>query len=375
VIVAKSRGVPVFTDAADAVRDLGAGTLLAFDASSRRLVVNPGEAEQREFAAAIKTRSQERTAALAHADEPASTLDGCRIVVAANVTSVDDALEAARQGAEGSGLVRTEILFGHDSSRPTVEQQTETFLAVAAALGGQPMTIRTWDVGGDKPLRFLPQPMEANPFLGERGLRLFRRQPEVLREQLSAVCLASRETPTKVMFPMVTTAEEVTWALEQLRTAALSTTGDVPSSLEVGIMIEVPAAALRAGHLAATLDFVSIGTNDLTSYTTAAERGNAAVSTLADGLEPAVLQLIGHVCDVVADRVAVAVCGDLASNPAVSALLVGLGVRELSAVAPAVPSVKAAIRRTDLAAARDLATASVAMTSADNVRSLLATNT
>lgn len=372
VIVAKSRGVPVFTDAGDVVRDVAPGTVLAFDASSRRLVVNPEEPEQREFAAAIEGRSQERTAALAHADEPASTLDGCRIVVAANVTSVDDALEAVRQGAEGSGLVRTEILFGHDSSRPTVEQQTEAFLAVAAALGGQPMTIRTWDVGGDKPLRFLPQAVEANPFLGERGLRLFRRQPDVLREQLQAVCLAARETPTKVMFPMVTTTEEVGWALEQLRLAAATATGGVPSGLEVGIMIEVPAAALRAGRLTDRLDFVSIGTNDLTSYTTAAERGNAAVSALADSLEPAVLQLIGHVCDSVADRVNVAVCGDLASNSAVAALLVGLGVRELSAVAPAVPSVKAAIRRIDLTAARHLATGSVAATSADHVRSLLA---
>lgn len=374
VIVAKSRGIPIITDVAQAAEGVEAGTIVAFDARSREFAVDPDRAQQERFAALIRERTGLRAAALTLAREPAVTTDGCRIVVSANVTSVDDAREAARQGAEGSGLVRTEVLFGRDPTRPTVERQVETFLAVAAALDGQPITIRTWDVGGDKPLRFLPQPVEANPFLGERGVRMFRRDPAALHEQLQAVCLTARETPTRVMFPMVTTAEEVGWAVEQLRSAAHDATGGLPSGLEVGVMIEVPAAALRADRVAAELDFVSIGTNDLTQYTTAAERGNSAVSGLADGLEPAVLQLVRLVCREVPDRVVVAVCGDLASKPELSALLVGLGVRELSAVAPSVPTVKAAVRAGSLSAAEDLARRAVDEASAADVRLLLARN-
>ena len=374
VIVAKSRGIPIITDIAEAAEGVEPGMTIAFDARSREFAVDPDQAQQERFAALIRERTGQRAAALTKAREPAVTTDGWRIVVSANVTSVDDAREAARQGAEGSGLVRTEVLFGGDPTGPTVERQVETFLAVAAALDGRPITIRTWDVGGDKPLRFLPQPVEANPFLGERGLRMFRRQPAALLEQLQAVCLTARETPTKVMFPMVTTAEEVGWAVEQLRSAARDATGGLPSGLEVGVMIEVPAAALRAGRVAAELDFVSIGTNDLTQYTTAAERGNSAVSDLADGLEPAVLQLVAMVCREVPDRVVVAVCGDLASKAELSALLVGLGVRELSAVAPSVPTVKAAVRAGSLSAAEDLARRAVDQASAADVRLLLARN-
>jgi phosphoenolpyruvate-protein phosphotransferase/dihydroxyacetone kinase phosphotransfer subunit len=372
VIVAKSRGVPIITDVGDAAADIRRGDLVAFDARVGQVLVNPTQAEQEHVAEEIAARAQRRAGALTQALLPATTADGHRIHVVANVTSVDDALVAAQQGAEGSGLVRTEILFGADTSRPTVERQAATFLSIASALGGQPITIRTWDVGGDKPLRFLPQPVEANPFLGERGLRLSRRDPEVLREQLEAICLTARETPTKVMFPMVTNLAEVEWALDQLAEAAKVATGDIPSALEVGIMVEVPAAALRAGLLAHRLDFVSIGTNDLTQYTTAAERGNAAVSGLADGLEPAVLRLIAGVCADVPERVTVALCGDLASNDTATPLLLGLGIRELSAVAPAVPSVKGAVRHTTLTAAEELARGAIAAASADDVRLLLA---
>jgi phosphocarrier protein FPr len=175
------------------------------------------------------------------------------------------------------------------------------------------------------------------------------------------------------MFPMVTTSDEVDWALDQLRLAGQAATCRRPEGLEVGVMVEVPAAALRAGRIAAQLDFVSIGTNDLTQYTTAAERGNSAVSALADGLEPAVLELIAKVCQEVPDRVDVAVCGDLASRAELSALLIGFGVRELSAVAPSVPDVKAAIRATSLSTAKDLARRAVDASSAADVRLLLAT--
>jgi multiphosphoryl transfer protein len=331
VIVARSRGIPLITGIGEV--DVPAGATVAFDARAGVFEVGPDE---RAFRTTIVERRSELERAVEQAGEPATTLDGRTIAVLVNVGSVQDALDA--RGADGSGLVRTEVLFGHRRTAPSVEEQAEQFRAIAQALQGKPITIRTWDVGGDKPLPFLPQEQEANPFLGERGLRVFRRRPQLLRDQLEAVRRVAGETPVHVMFPMVTTADEVAWALEAL--------GPRPDGLEVGIMVEVPAAALRIDTLAAGLDFVSIGTNDLTQYTTAADRTNTAVAPLADGLDPAVLQLIDHV--VKRAGVRVAVCGDLASDPQAAVLLAALGVDELSAVGPQVPLVKERLRHADL---------------------------
>ncbi|MEV0282915.1 phosphoenolpyruvate--protein phosphotransferase [Kribbella sp. NPDC050820] len=331
VIVARSRGIPLITGIGDVA--VQAGAIVAFDARHGSFQVAPDEAT---IHATIVERRAEREHAAAQADQPATTVDGRTIDVLVNVGSVQDAVDA--RGADGSGLVRTEVLFGDRRTPPTVEEQVETFRAVAAALDGKPITIRTWDIGGDKPLPFLPQDHEANPFLGERGLRVFRSRPQLLRDQLEAIRQVAAETPVLVMFPMVTTADEVAWALDEL--------GPRPDGLEVGIMVEVPAAALRIETLAKGLDFVSIGTNDLTQYTTAADRTNSAVAPLADGLDPAVLQLIDHV--VRHSGVRVAVCGDLASDPSAAVLLAALGVQELSAVGPQVPLVKARLRETDL---------------------------
>jgi phosphocarrier protein FPr len=198
-----------------------------------------------------------------------------------------------------------------------------------------------------------------------------RRQPDVLHDQLMAVCTVAADVPIRVMFPMVSSRAEVDWALDQLSKAAVEAANGIPTGLEVGIMVEVPAAALRAGVLAEGLDFVSIGTNDLTQYTLAAERGNAAVSPLADACDPAVLTLIKQVCDDVPSGTTVAVCGDLASDPAAAVLLVGLGVRELSSVAAQVPLVKARLRRTSLADAQSLARNALECASAEQVRELL----
>jgi len=352
VIVARSRGIPLITGIGEV--DVPAGVTVAFDARTGTFEVGPDEAVVR---ATITERQAEREQALEYADEPATTVDGRTIEVLVNVGSVQDAVDA--RGADGSGLVRTEVLFGDRRTAPGVDEQAEQFRAIARALHGKPITIRTWDIGGDKPLPFLPQELEANPFLGERGLRVFRRRPELLRDQLEAVRRVATETPVHVMFPMVTTAEEVAWALDEL--------GPRPDALEVGIMVEVPAAALRIDTLAAGLDFVSIGTNDLTQYTTAADRTNTAVASLADGLDPAVLRLIDNVVRKSPARVAV--CGDLASDPQAAVLLAALGVDELSAVGPQVPLIKARLRQSDLS---QVDTASVlAARDANQVRGLL----
>ncbi|WUJ73402.1 phosphoenolpyruvate--protein phosphotransferase [Kribbella soli] len=351
VIVARSRGIPLITGIGDV--DVRPGATIAFDARTGSFEVAPDEDRVH---ATIRERQNERAQAVTRADEPAITRDGKTIDVLVNVGVVQDAVDA--QGADGSGLVRTEVLFGDRRTAPTVDEQVEAFRAIARALENRPITIRTWDIGGDKPLPFLPQAKEANPFLGERGLRVFRRRPELLRDQLEAIRRVATETPAHVMFPMVTTAEEVAWALDELGPR---------DGLEVGIMVEVPAAALRVATLAEDLDFVSIGTNDLTQYTTAADRTNTAVASLADGLDPAVLQLIDHVVRNAGVRVAV--CGDLASNPQAAVLLAALGVTELSAVGPQVPLVKAQLRQADLS---QVDTAAVLKArDADQVRGLL----
>jgi len=360
VIVARSRGIPIVTDIGDV--PVAPGQLVAFDAHTDRFVVAPDERTAAGFRALLAHRATERAEALAAAHSPAVTTDGHTIAVLANVGSVDDARAAASYGAEGSGLVRTEVLFGDRTTAPSVDEQAETYLAIARALQGRPVTIRTWDAGGDKPLPFLQQPAEPNPFLGERGIRVFRGRPELLRDQLAAICRAARETPVRVMFPMVSTVDELAWAREQLKAL------NPPGSLGVGIMVEVPAAALKIAQLGVGLDFVSIGTNDLTQYTLAADRGNAAVASLADALDPAVLALVRQVTDHVDD---VAVCGDLASDPDAAVLLAGLGVHELSATGPRIPLVKARLRGISLANATDLATRALTLATADQVRELV----
>ncbi len=357
VIIASSRGIPLITGVGKDADDVGNGQVVAF--SRGEFWAHPSEEDVLRWPERVAERSRERVELVEAAREPAATSDGVRVPVLANVASVADAESAAANGADGSGLVRTEVLFGERTTPPSAEEQTRAFLALAEAMDGKPLTIRTWDIGGDKPLPFLPMAPEANPFLGVRGIRAFALGPPeapdtgLLHDQLVAVCRAARETAVRVMFPMVTNAAEVRHALAALDHAAGD--GGRPDGLEVGIMIEVPAAAMAVDLITDGLDFVSIGTNDLTQYATATDRGNDAVADLADPLNPGVIRLIDQVCRTRPDGLEVAVCGDLASRPQWTALLLGLGVDELSCTSPRVPEVKAVVRRTDRSEARSMA--------------------
>jgi phosphocarrier protein FPr len=284
-------------------------------------------------------RRNEATLASELRHQPALTSAGRRILVEANVSSLQDAKTAAANGADGCGLVRTEILFEDWNHAPSAEEQAGVFQKLSQGLGGTMMTVRTWDPGGDKPLSFLPQEPETNPMLGERGLRAMRQRPELMLEQLLGIGLASRRTPIRVMFPMVTEVDEVRWATELLRQALAETSGHAP----VGIMIETPAAALRAADFTPLVDFISIGTNDLTQYTLAADRGNGAVAHFVQGQKTAVWNLIELAASAFAGR-PVAVCGDMASEPDLTPRLVQLGVTELSVRPPLVGLVKLAVR-------------------------------
>jgi phosphocarrier protein FPr len=274
--------------------------------------------------------------------------------VAANLGSADEAASAVELGADGVGLLRTEFLFLDRPRIPDEEEQVETLTQIARALHGRPLIVRTLDVGADKPLPAVPMAAEQNPFLGQRGIRLSLEHPELLAVQLRAVLRVAAEHPLKVMFPMVATGAELEAALAAVASAREATGVDAP--LEVGIMVEVPSAALQAAQLAASADFFSLGTNDLTQYTMAAERGNEHVGSLLSGPQPAVLRLVRATVEgAQAHGRWVGVCGELAGDPAAAVLLAGLGVRELSMAPPLVPEVKEALRSVALSDAADAA--------------------
>ncbi|MDR1448604.1 MAG: HPr family phosphocarrier protein [Propionibacteriaceae bacterium] len=338
VIVAAARGIPVVTGQKEAA-DIPNRTIVGLDPVHQRLWVNPTMAELAEIDRLAVERRNEATLAAELCQEPAVTQAGRRILVEANIGCLDDALTALGNGADGAGLVRTEVLFADWDHAPTAAEQADSFQRLGQALGGRMLTIRTWDPGGDKPLAFLPQAPEANPMLGERGLRAMRRAPELFHTQLEAVALASRRTPVRVLFPMVCEPAELRWAADKL-TQVLGRTG---GHVAVGMMVETPAAALRAADFGPLVDFISIGTNDLTQYAMAADRGNSAVAHLAQGEHPAVWDLIRLAAKAFAGR-PIAVCGDYASQPELVPRLVAAGATELSVRPPLVGLVKLAVR-------------------------------
>ncbi|MFQ6397111.1 phosphoenolpyruvate--protein phosphotransferase [Nocardia sp. KC 131] len=363
-ILARSRGIPALVGAGPQVLTVPEGTVVALDGGTGRLALDPGAATLAEFTGLANWHREQRRAAEAEADKPAITRDGTTIHIAANIGGDLDALEAVGNGADLAGLVRTEFLFLGRDDAPSTDEQEQVYRAIAEAFGGRRVVLRTLDVGGDKPLPYIEQPIEANPFLGVRGIRLALARPELLRDQLTAICRVAADHPVSVMFPMVTQLEELLQARRILDEVAPA--GVTP---EVGIMVEVPAAAAKTASFADHVDFFSIGTNDLTQYALAAERGNEALSTLADPLDPGVLRLIAMVCEA-AGSARVAVCGEAAADPVAAALLLGLGVHELSVAPPAIPLIKAAVRNLDLTECRSAAARAMQCASATEVRAI-----
>jgi multiphosphoryl transfer protein len=358
-ILARTQGTPAVVGLGPALLDLPDGTPVVFDGGTGEVVVSPTADQERAFRVRADAQQAQRARAAERATAPAVSRDGVTVSVGGNVGSVADAAAAAANGADMAGLVRTEFLFLDRDAAPDVDEQEATYRAIAEALDGRRVTLRTLDVGGDKPLRYLPGPAEENPFLGVRGLRHSLAHPGLLADQLRAMVRVARDHPVSIMFPMVSTVDEVVAARQLIESA--------PPGLRIGIMVEVPAAALKAAAFAPYVDFVSIGTNDLTQYALAAERGNPALASLADGLDPGVLQLIAAVCRALPE---VAVCGELAADPAAVPLLTGLGVRELSMAPPMIPAVKEAVRGLDVKEAARLAAAALTQPSAEAVRAL-----
>jgi phosphocarrier protein FPr len=372
-ILARSLGIPMVTGAGAEALTWAEGTKLAVDATAGRLTVAPDAATVAELKAKRKARAKARRAAAKAARDPARMAeDGPVIPVQANVGSIEEAVRGAAQGADGCGLVRTEFLFQGLREPPSPADQAEIYRAIAAAFGGARVVFRTLDAGGDKPIGYLPLPPEDNPFLGVRGLRLGLRYPNVLSDQLMALIEVARDYPVSIMFPMVATVAELREARILTARAAFRQGGSVPDRLKVGIMVEVPATAMNAASFAPTVDFFSVGTNDLTGYAMAADRANPAVAGLSDSLDPGVLALIRALSRSARGRASVSVCGEIASDPTAAPILVGLGVRSLSVAPPQVAEVKAAVRSWTKAQARVLARRALACPDAAAVRDLLA---
>ena len=369
-ILARSLGIPALAGVDPAVLEVPDGTVVILDANDGTLRLH-ASSEQ----VAVIRRAQERSELrrrenAARALEPAITLDGRRIEVLANIGGLEDATRIAALGGEGVGLLRSEFLFLERRDAPTEEEQFETYKAIAEALGpGRPLIIRTLDVGGDKPLAYLPIPKEDNPFLGERGVRVGLDRPEILRTQLRAILRAAAFGKVSVMFPMIATLNELRDVKAMLGEEAASL--GVPP-VAAGIMVEVPATAIMAAQFAREANFFSIGTNDLTQYTLAMDRGHPKLAPQVDGLSPAVLRLIAHTvrgAQPLGRRVGV--CGAIASDPGAVPILLGIGVDELSVSLPAIPAVKAQIRGLRLDECQRLAERALAAESAQEVRALV----
>ena len=350
------------------------GTMLALDGEAGTVTVDPPEAFL-EAAVARRAGQADRAAdARAKTALPAVTRDGVSVRVLANVAGPEDVAAAVAAGAEGVGLLRTEFLFLRSDHLPSVAEQERVYRAVAEGLGGRLLTLRTLDVGADKPLPYLPCEPERNPFLGVRGIRLGLNDPALLSSQLRAALRVAADHPVRIMLPMVATVDEVLRAraaLDEARASLVDAGVAVPARVDLGIMIEVPAAALLAESFVPHVDFFSIGTNDLAQYTMAAERGNPAVAALADALHPAVLRLIEHTARAAAEGGrGVAVCGEVAGDPVAIPVLLGLGVTELSMAAARIPAAKQVVRETEMRAAQEMAARALAADSAAAVRAL-----
>jgi phosphotransferase system enzyme I (PtsI) len=367
-ILARSLGLPAIVGLRGAVAALQGGERVILDGSTGMLLVGPTDAE---VAAATERAAAELEAYAALADLTAAeavTLDGTAITLRANVDLPEEATAAAASGADGVGLMRTEFLVVGRASMPDEEEQYAEYRAVIEAFDGRPVIIRTFDIGGDK-LPVGGYPHEPNPFLGWRAIRMCLDEPALFKTQLRALLRAAVHGDVRIMLPLVTSVDEVRAARQLIAeaTAELVARGVLHrADLKVGVMIETPAAAVSADSFVGAADFFSIGSNDLTQYTLAVDRGNAALAARYQPLHPAVLRLIQSVVGVAdANGIEVAVCGEMASEPVMAFALLGLGVRQLSVGARAVLPMKQTIRRIHLPAAQAAVQAAMAAKTAD----------
>ncbi|WP_032114731.1 phosphoenolpyruvate-protein phosphotransferase PtsI [Candidatus Arsenophonus nilaparvatae] len=358
-IMARSLEIPAIVGTSNATKNIQPNDYLVLDALNNHIYQNPSDSEIDKLKQIKDEYLREKSELAKLKDLPAITLDGHQVEVCANIGTVRDVEGAERNGAEGVGLYRTEFLFMDRNNLPSEEEQFQAYKAVAEAMGQQAIIIRTMDIGGDKDLPYMNLPKEENPFLGWRAIRISLDRKEILHAQLRAILRASAFGHLRIMFPMVISVEEIRTLKEELAILKQQLTEEkhaFDQSIEVGIMIETPAAAVIAHHLAKEVDFFSIGTNDLTQYTLAVDRGNDLISHLYNPMSPSVLKLIKQVIDAShAEGKWTGMCGELAGDERATLLLLGMGLDEFSMSAISIPTIKKIIRNANFKDAETLA--------------------
>ncbi|HBR4176804.1 TPA: phosphoenolpyruvate-protein phosphotransferase PtsI [Klebsiella pneumoniae] len=374
-IMARSLELPAIVGTGSITAQVKNGDYLILDAVNNQVLINPSN-EQIEALRSLQAQVAEEKAELAKLkDLPAITLDGHQVEVCANIGTVRDVEGAERNGAEGVGLYRTEFLFMDRDALPTEEEQFAAYKAVAEACRSQAVIVRTMDIGGDKELPYMNFPKEENPFLGWRAVRIAMDRKEILRDQVRAILRASAFGKLRIMFPMIISVEEVRALKKEIEIykQELRDEGKAfDESIEIGVMVETPAAATIARHLAKEVDFFSIGTNDLTQYTLAVDRGNDMISHLYQPMSPSVLNLIKQVIDAShAEGKWTGMCGELAGDERATLLLLGMGLDEFSMSAISIPRIKKIIRNTNFEDAKVLAEQALAQPTTDELMTLV----
>ncbi|WP_226572254.1 phosphoenolpyruvate-protein phosphotransferase PtsI [Mangrovibacter yixingensis] len=374
-IMARSLELPAIVGTGDVTTQVKNGDYLVLDAVNNKVYVNPDNEEIEALRAAQAQVAEEKAELAKLKDLPAITLDGHQVEVCANIGTVRDVAGAERNGAEGVGLYRTEFLFMDRDALPTEDEQFEAYKAVALACGDQAVIVRTMDIGGDKELPYMNFPKEENPFLGWRAVRIALDRREILRDQLRAILRASAFGKLRIMFPMIISVEEVRElraALESYKDELRAEDKAFNENIEIGVMVETPAAATIARHLAKEVDFFSIGTNDLTQYTLAVDRGNDMISHLYQPMSPSVLNLIKQVIDAShAEGKWTGMCGELAGDERATLLLLGMGLDEFSMSSISIPRIKKIIRNTNFEDAKVLAEQALAQPTTDELMKLV----
>ncbi|AFP85082.1 phosphoenolpyruvate-protein phosphotransferase PtsI [secondary endosymbiont of Ctenarytaina eucalypti] len=374
-IIARSMELPAIVGTGNITSQVVNGDYLILDAINNRIYINPEASTIKALQALKNQYTAEKSALNKLKNLKAVTLDGHQVSICANIGTLRDIVGAERHGAEGIGLYRTEFLFMDRNSLPSEEEQFQAYKAASQSMLNRSIILRTMDIGGDKDLPYMQLPKEENPFLGWRAIRIGLDRKDILHAQLRAILRASAFGKLRIMYPMIISVEEVRTLKDQLSLlkAQLRDEGRVfDENIKVGVMVETPAAAVIARHLAQEVDFFSIGTNDLTQYTLAVDRGNALISHMYNPMSPAVLMLIKQVID--ASHAAgkwTSMCGELAGDERATLLLLGMGLDEFSMSAISIPRIKKIIRNINFHDAKKLAETALAQPTAKELMTLV----
>ncbi len=374
VILARSMNIPCIIGAQSALSQVREGQMLLLDGVKGEVTVEPSEMQVREFERYREKAQAERESLEQFRRAKTVTADGKPMRVYANITAEIETKELLKQGGEGVGLLRTEMLYMERQAAPDEEVQFSAYSKIVKALEGRPLIVRTLDVGGDKHIPYLNIPQEENPFLGYRAIRYCLEHPEIFRAQLGAILRAAAFGPVQLMLPMIASVSEVERAKEEIRSreAELKAQGIETGKVSIGMMVETPAAAVMADQFAKQVDFFSIGTNDLTQYLFAADRNNAKVSSLNSYFQPALLRAVDHICRCARrEGIEVDICGQAGEVEELIPLWVGMGVDNLSVSIPSIPRVRRRIKSCDTSKCRELADRVLELASEEEVRELI----